>query len=72
MKGCTGIEAPVDQQQLSETQRAVLDEEGDLWIIDDSTHQEIKLDVKAGARSIDSFIFMIIWAISMQMKKANN
>ena len=50
MKGCTGIEAPVDQQQLSETQRAVLDEEGDLWIIDDSTHQEIKLDVKAGAR----------------------
>ena len=44
------MEAPVDQQQLSETQRAELYEEGFLRIIDDSTHQEIKLDVKAGVR----------------------
>ena len=39
----------IDQQRISATQRAELYEEGVLWIIDDSTHQEIKLDVKAGA-----------------------
>ena len=42
--------ALIDQKQLNENQRAELYEEGDLWIIDDSTHQEIKLDVKSGVR----------------------
>jgi hypothetical protein len=42
--------ALVDQKRLSETQRVELHEGGDLWIIDESTHQEIKLDIQAGAR----------------------
>ncbi len=44
------MEAPIDQQQLSDTQRAELLEDGAIRIIDESTHQEIKLDLKAGAR----------------------
>ncbi len=41
---------PIDQQQLNDTQRAELFKEGIIRIIDESTHQEINLDLKAGAR----------------------
>ena len=41
------MEEPIDKRRLSDTQRAELLEDGAIRIIDDKTHKEIKLDVKA-------------------------
>jgi len=45
MKGCSGMEEPIDKRQLSDTQRAELLEDGAIRIIDEQTHQEITIDL---------------------------
>jgi len=44
------MEVPIDKRRLSDTQRAELFENGAIRIIDEQTHQEITIDLQAGAR----------------------
>ena len=41
---------PIDQRRLCDTQRAELLEDGAIRIIDEQAHQEIMLNLQAGAR----------------------
>ena len=40
----------IDKRRLSDTQRAELLEDGAIRIIDEQSHQEVTLDMQAGAR----------------------
>ncbi len=44
------MEEPIDKRRLSDAQRAELLEDGAIRIIDEQSHQEITIDVQAGAR----------------------
>ena len=43
----------IDQQELAQTQYADLLEGGEVWIHDNATFQDIKLDAKAATKLLD-------------------